>query len=473
MRTNEKRSAEKGARSVSGLVSMQQKQTTIASRDAVGKQADGPANHTMHMPVSGFAQRKCTHCEGEKQLRKKPVIPFIQRQENKETKKEEKKDPLKEGFSKLGEELLKNPKVKPYTQQLKLHLWDNQPDEFKYSIVGFGITDLAIISSVFALDPVFRKQTISFLDNKDLFTPFSLIPKSEYFILKSAKYKLPKKDEKEIEFDGEFDLSPYFKLFHNPYLADIKPSFGLNFKYTTDTGHLNVNGGAFNIKFYHEAFSLSGAFNQPMLKLPQTTLGPSPFDAGFRSLPDGPSANKSSLPNDIHFVISVDLMKLIHHGDDKKTKPEPESLQRKPTIPDVSYIQRKCAERGSERNGSDQQRLQAPFIQKKVDCDTASVNGHIAAQINRTIGDGQAMESPTRRFMESRFGANFSDVHIHTDLASERLSNELNAQAFTYGRDIYFDSGKYKPDTAEGGHLLAHELTHVMQQSGGLPGHSN
>jgi hypothetical protein len=67
--------------------------------------------------------------------------------------------------------------------------------------------------------------------------------------------------------------------------------------------------------------------------------------------------------------------------------------------------------------------------------------------------------------MESRFGADFSNVKIHTGSYATQLSKDLNAQAFTVGNDVYFNEGKYQPESSEGKHLLAHELTHVIQQA--------
>lgn len=70
--------------------------------------------------------------------------------------------------------------------------------------------------------------------------------------------------------------------------------------------------------------------------------------------------------------------------------------------------------------------------------------------------------------MESRFGTDFSDVKIHTGSEAVQMSSELNAQAFAVGNDIYFNEGKYNPNSDSGKHLLAHELTHTVQQSGGI-----
>ena len=74
------------------------------------------------------------------------------------------------------------------------------------------------------------------------------------------------------------------------------------------------------------------------------------------------------------------------------------------------------------------------------------------------------MSGNTKSFMENRFGNDFSNVKIHTGDDAVQLSNALNAQAFTVGNDIYFNSNKYEPHTSAGKRLLAHELTHVMQQ---------
>jgi len=68
--------------------------------------------------------------------------------------------------------------------------------------------------------------------------------------------------------------------------------------------------------------------------------------------------------------------------------------------------------------------------------------------------------------MESRFGTDFSGVKIHAGNEAVQMSRELNAQAFTVGSDIYFNSGKFAPESESGRHLLSHELTHTIQQSG-------
>ncbi|MEJ8816342.1 eCIS core domain-containing protein [Lacibacter sp. H407] len=93
-----------------------------------------------------------------------------------------------------------------------------------------------------------------------------------------------------------------------------------------------------------------------------------------------------------------------------------------------------------------------------------SIQGSFAQNLSSSKGAGTALPSGTKQFMESRFGADFSGVRIHTGSYAENLSSTIHAQAFTHGNDIYFNAGKYSPNTSAGGTLLAHELTHTIQQ---------
>ncbi|HZR42836.1 MAG TPA: DUF4157 domain-containing protein, partial [Ktedonobacteraceae bacterium] len=78
---------------------------------------------------------------------------------------------------------------------------------------------------------------------------------------------------------------------------------------------------------------------------------------------------------------------------------------------------------------------------------------------------GLPLDSSTRSFMESRFGHDFSGVRVHTGARADQSAQAVNAQAYTVGRDVVFGAGRYAPETTAGKRLLAHELTHVVQQS--------
>ena len=84
--------------------------------------------------------------------------------------------------------------------------------------------------------------------------------------------------------------------------------------------------------------------------------------------------------------------------------------------------------------------------------------------LRNTKGQGNAIEPETRSRMDSAFGKDFSHIRIHTDSTAVQLSQDLRAEAFTYGSDIYFNQGKYQPGSQPGEQLLAHELTHTIQQ---------
>jgi hypothetical protein len=87
-------------------------------------------------------------------------------------------------------------------------------------------------------------------------------------------------------------------------------------------------------------------------------------------------------------------------------------------------------------------------------------------RIKQSKGKGQTLPDDVRSFLESQLGAGFGEVVIHTDGEAVAMNKELNALAFTNGFDIYFNAGQYSPGTAAGQKLLAHELTHVIQQTG-------
>lgn len=82
-------------------------------------------------------------------------------------------------------------------------------------------------------------------------------------------------------------------------------------------------------------------------------------------------------------------------------------------------------------------------------------------------GSGDSLPAHTRGFMESSMGADFSNVRVHHDAKAAQMSSHIQAKAFTHQNDIYFNKGEYAPESAGGQHLLAHELTHVMQQRSG------
>jgi HEAT repeat protein len=96
------------------------------------------------------------------------------------------------------------------------------------------------------------------------------------------------------------------------------------------------------------------------------------------------------------------------------------------------------------------------------------LNSALSTEVTSSLSAGSNLDCRTQSFMEGRFGADFSRVRIHNDSKAVQLSRELNAQAFTLGNHVFFDEGKYRPETASGKRLLAHELMHTLQQQGSI-----
>jgi hypothetical protein len=114
----------------------------------------------------------------------------------------------------------------------------------------------------------------------------------------------------------------------------------------------------------------------------------------------------------------------------------------------------------------EEEELQAkPRVQRRTDSSFETgpeLEGRLAAQ----KGAGSPLSADVRALMEPRFGADFGGVRVHTGGEAVQMNKDLRAQAFTHGQDIYLGAGRYDPGTTAGKRLLAHELTHVVQQTG-------
>jgi hypothetical protein len=107
-------------------------------------------------------------------------------------------------------------------------------------------------------------------------------------------------------------------------------------------------------------------------------------------------------------------------------------------------------------------------LQRKGGDGTPSVDGSVQAAVQNRATGGRPLPSDVRSYMEPRFNADFSNVRIHSDSESAGLSNQLSARAFTYRNHLFFSRDQYQPGTSEGKQLLAHELTHTIQQGHAL-----
>ncbi|MEH2037995.1 eCIS core domain-containing protein [Nostoc sp.] len=106
-----------------------------------------------------------------------------------------------------------------------------------------------------------------------------------------------------------------------------------------------------------------------------------------------------------------------------------------------------------------------PLVQRQGGGRTAATS-ELETSIQQARGNGQPLADDIKQPMEQAFGADFGSVRVHTDAQSDSLNQSIQARAFTTGQDVFFRQGEYSPGSNAGKELLAHELTHVVQQNG-------
>lgn len=142
----------------------------------------------------------------------------------------------------------------------------------------------------------------------------------------------------------------------------------------------------------------------------------------------------------------------------------------------AAVVQRQCSCGGScdecksrqrdDEHGKVQRKAAAPQI-SSLGLSTTSSGITASPIVNEVLrSPGQPLDAATRAFMEPRFGHDFSRVRIHTDAAAEQSARDVNARAYTAGNHVVFAAGRFAPQTHEGRRLVAHELSHVVQQEG-------
>jgi hypothetical protein len=142
---------------------------------------------------------------------------------------------------------------------------------------------------------------------------------------------------------------------------------------------------------------------------------------------------------------------------------EEEELQMKPLAAPLAASITPLVQRAPK----EEEELQVkPDVQRAASGAGFEVGGEFEQQLVASRGGGSPLPAQVRSFVEPRFGADFSGVRIHTGSESAQLNRSVSAQAFTLGQDIYLGEGKSDIESDEGTQLLAHELTHVVQQSG-------
>ena len=160
-------------------------------------------------------------------------------------------------------------------------------------------------------------------------------------------------------------------------------------------------------------------------------------------------------PNDIYEQEADSMAERVMNLPEKSPLPNP-------TISQLNnVIQRKCAKCGEEDDEKE-----GTLMRKAEYGGSFQTPPTLSTQLNASKGIGSPLPEKTRGLMQNAFNADFSGVRIHTGNSANDMSRGIQARAFTHGQDIYFNRGEYSPESGEGKRLLAHELTHTLQQSG-------
>ena len=194
-----------------------------------------------------------------------------------------------------------------------------------------------------------------------------------------------------------------------------------------------------------------------------------PEEEEVQTKPFGDTVQREAVPEEKPEEEEVQTKPLATHLQREADSEEEESVQTKA----IAHLQRSAAEEeepvqakaisavGNFR-GTAVPRMVNKTIQRKAA--VPSPTPHLESQLAAQKGGGSPLSDEVRSYMEPRFGSDFSQVRVHTDASAVQMNQDLRAQAFTHGSDIYYGAGKAPGNDA----LTAHELTHTIQQTGGV-----
>ena len=164
------------------------------------------------------------------------------------------------------------------------------------------------------------------------------------------------------------------------------------------------------------------------------------------------------------------IQRLTSGQEEEKLGTNDARMRKDKEIQEKPEIQRMCPEcekeSGLQRMTNDEKNDEELVQQKSESGATASAS--LSGRIENSAGKGKQLPPKTLTEMNSSFGTDFSHVNVHTGSDAVQMNKELSAQAFTHGNDIYFNTGKFRPESQDGKLLLAHELTHSLQQNNSI-----
>ncbi|MBW4652196.1 MAG: DUF4157 domain-containing protein [Kaiparowitsia implicata GSE-PSE-MK54-09C] len=205
-----------------------------------------------------------------------------------------------------------------------------------------------------------------------------------------------------------------------------------------------------------EVKELAGGADAP----PSEPSSPPPADGGSAP-PSGDGAN----PNSNFSFLDMPLNAEEAGVQAKLTIGEPGDKYEREADQTAAQVMRMPDPQGSDPLETE---AGAPEIQQRGKGFGPASTAQLQRRLNQQAGKGTSLPKSVQSFMAPRFGQDFGQVRVHTDSSAVQMNKELGAQAFTHGNDIYFNQGKYSPGSSGGRELLAHELTHTIQQTGGI-----
>lgn len=156
-------------------------------------------------------------------------------------------------------------------------------------------------------------------------------------------------------------------------------------------------------------------------------------------------------------------------ADQVMRMPDPDPLARGQLVnSNLSFTAHQLPVQKQELKEKDEEKKEGKIQAKEEPEQTFTVTPELEGQLQSSQGKGQPLADETRIFMESRFRQNFGQVRVHTNNNAAQMNRCVNSQAFTHRQDVFFGAGRYSPESSDGKRLLAHELTHVIQQRSGL-----
>jgi hypothetical protein len=223
---------------------------------------------------------------------------------------------------------------------------------------------------------------------------------------------------------------------------------------------------------------------QPSLFI-QAKLSVGPADDKYEEEADNVASKVMRMSDPVQRVEEEELMQGkrldIQRQEEEELQAKPDFLQRQPMEEEEEELQPKRLD--IQRQEEEELQAKPDFLQrqpmeeeeeelqpKRLDIQRAGagdgfdVGGDVEENIRSMKGSGQPLPDETRGFFESRMGRDFSGVKIHDNSQSDSLNQSIQARAFTTGSDIFLKQGEYNPSSSGGKELLAHELTHVVQQ---------